>query len=253
MEKTKIKFRNESLDKKLNLNENREINEYFQTYKCNSLLVGGTTAGKTTYLLNLITQNIFPFNKLYLFAPEETLTSGLMAKFINMAKNSKMKDRIIIYNLSEHRTPVFEYFADQRRRYENSIKGVGKKDLFVFDDFIFATTKNEKKFVHRLLVNSSRLSADVLLLVQSIKDFPPEIFGNIQIFIIFAETISRTQVETILRRTGVIDTRSQMFKLLKITNNINPDPKQPLIIVKSAPVKYRLIFDNNYIPLSEIE
>lgn len=247
--KTPKLFKPQSLDRYLGINENREPNEYFRTYKCNTLMVGGTTAGKTTYLLNMIMQGIFPFNKLYLFLPQETMESGLMKKFIELSKKSdKHKNNIIVYNISEHKIPIFEYFAAERKKDEERNKGKKlKKDLFVFDDFIYATTKNEKVFVNRLLVNSSRLSADTILLVQNINDFPPSTFGNIQIFVLFYDTLASSQNETILRRTGTISTRDQMRKIFNWCDERQEEKPLPLLIVKPVAMKYRLIFNNEYI------
>lgn len=252
MEKTNVNFTHDSLDKFLGLNENREINPYFKTYKYNTLIVGTTASGKSTYLLNMIMQNIYPFHKLYLFVPDETINSGIMAKFIERSQNSpKMKDKIVLYNISEHKTPVFEYFSSEREKYEQKVGSKNAmKDLFVFDDFIFATTKSEKNFVNRLLVNSSRLSSDVVLLVQSIKDFPPSIFGNIQVFILFYQTVPASQVDAILTRTNVVTSRKQKNKLFKYLEGIETkDPiKEPLTIVTNAPIKYKLTYNNYYIP-----
>ena len=83
----------------LGSDETREVNEYYGIYKINMLVAGGSGSGKTTFILDNLFGKIIEADAIFLFAPYETITSGLYKKLIMAAgertKESKRRYRSI--------------------------------------------------------------------------------------------------------------------------------------------------------------
>lgn len=68
--------------------ETREVNPYYGIYKINMLVAGGSGSGKTTFILDNLFNKIIEADAIFLFAPFETITSGLYKKLINASTES---------------------------------------------------------------------------------------------------------------------------------------------------------------------
>lgn len=79
----------------LGSDETREVNEYYGIYKINMLIAGGSGSGKTTFILDNLFGKIIEADAIFLFAPYETITSGLYKKLIMAAgeKKRELKNR----------------------------------------------------------------------------------------------------------------------------------------------------------------
>lgn len=86
----------------LGSDETREVNEYYGIYKINMLIAGGSGSGKTTFILDNLFNKIIEADAIFLFAPYETITSGLYKKLIMAAGESKNDNKYRKYrNLDE--------------------------------------------------------------------------------------------------------------------------------------------------------
>ena len=68
--------------------ETREVNPYYGIYKINMLVAGGSGSGKTTFILDNLFNKIIEADAIFLFAPFETITSGLYKKLISASTES---------------------------------------------------------------------------------------------------------------------------------------------------------------------
>jgi hypothetical protein len=77
----------------LGSDETREVNEYYGIYKINMLIAGGSGSGKTTFILDNLFGKIIEADAIFLFAPYETITSGLYKKLIMAAGEHKKEPK----------------------------------------------------------------------------------------------------------------------------------------------------------------
>ena len=76
-----LKLDYDNLDKILG-SEDRTVNEYFGIYKLSLLVIGGSGAGKSTWILNMILSNKIKCDCIILILPQESANSGLYKKLI---------------------------------------------------------------------------------------------------------------------------------------------------------------------------
>ena len=180
-------FETTSLDNILNNNEARDVNDFYGIYKISHCILSGSGGGKSTFAIQQILSGVYNIDRLFIVAAEETLTSGIMASFIaRLSISPKWEKKLFVYNLSVG-MPSFE-----------SIKSKTKgRSLLLMDDWISICTPKDLKVVHRLLMNGSRLSLDMLLLVQNFSKIPPNIFQNFTLITIFPNFTSKSQIKAI--------------------------------------------------------
>src|SRR5574343_156876 len=63
-------------------NEDRNVCDYFGIYKISALILGASGSGKTTWLLNFITNQRVKYDIFILILPQESIMNGLYAKFL---------------------------------------------------------------------------------------------------------------------------------------------------------------------------
>ena len=85
----------------LGSDETRDINEYYGIYKINMLVAGGSGSGKTTFILDNLFGKIIEADAIFLFAPYETITSGLYKKLIQAAAERRDKPKKRYQNIDE--------------------------------------------------------------------------------------------------------------------------------------------------------
>lgn len=230
-----------NLDSVLGLGENREINEYFGIYRIIQLVVGGSSSGKTTSVINAVMQGIYGFEHIMFMAPLETLTGeGILAKFIDkMLKSSKYRNKVHLFNISDHKLPTFEDLVAHRKK----IKG---KTLLIIDDWINAVNKKELNLINRLMCNSSRLSMDMILMLQNSNKVPPAIFQNATILSLFPCYLAKSQFIAMVNRSGVGLSNQQINQLL-IYCKSKDNKRLELTINNIGEYDKQIRFDNEYI------
>lgn len=229
-----------SLDKVLGNNESSSINEYFGVNKLNIVIAGGTGSGKSTYLLNLIMQNVFKHHNEYWFLPCESIQSGIVSKYITKMKQSNRRNNIFINDLSKHNVPSFNKFVQNKSNTAN-------KDIMIFDDFINVVTKDEMNIIHRLLCNVSRLNSHLLLLCQGVSKLPPTICSNITIWVLFPCYLAKSQIRSIFTNKSTVSlTMKQIDQLIHIARS-QDDKRIPLVVNSQQSIDKQIRFGNEYI------
>ena len=241
-------FNPASLDASLGTNENRDLNSLTRVYKNNLCVVGGSSSGKTTFLVNCLMQGIFDVDKVFLFLPTESIESGIWKKVLEKYAKSNLFQ---LYNISDEKTvlPTFSDFSKIRKMYEKQKldkKQKAKKFLFIFDDFISLLDKDLFQLIHQLLVNSSRLSSDIALLMQTLNKLPPQLSQNITVWALFINYMSKSQYEMVLRNRSNLSIDKEQTKWLIKHIKQNENRRIPLIISTTSPVDEMIQFDGYY-------
>lgn len=236
------KFNLGSLDTVLGCNENRENNAFYECYKISHLVIGGSSAGKSTYVINQIIQGVYEFEQLFIFGPNESIEgTGVLARFIDVAQKSrKLKGKIHLNDLSKHKMPTFAQFT----QFASQVKG---KILILFDDFINTVNKEELNMIHRLLANCSRLSADIILIVQNLQKLPLWATQNCTIFTVWPRYLAKTQLKALLQnRTNLSLSTAQVDQLISYCRN-HEDTRLPLTINNNAEIDKMIRFGNDFV------
>lgn len=97
--------------------ETREVNPYYGIYKINMLVAGGSGSGKTTFILDNLFNKIIEADAIFLFAPFETITSGLYKKLISASTETEDT-----HDKPKRGKPIFDddILFEQRRTKEQS-------------------------------------------------------------------------------------------------------------------------------------
>lgn len=230
-----------SLDEVLGLCEDRKINDYFQIYRIIQLVIGSSSSGKTTAVCNAIMSGVYEFDHLIIAAPGETIKGeGILAKFIErMEKSHAWKNKIHTINITKKGIPSFESLVEFRKK----TKG---KTLFLIDDWINVVTAKELEMIHRMMNNSSRLSMDMILLLQNANKVPPSIFQNATIISLFPCYIANSQFTAMMARSGAAISQKDAKELLTYCRS-HDNKRLELTINKLAPYDKQIRFNNEYI------
>ena len=242
------KFKPDNLDSALDNNENRTPNPLTRVYKNNVCICGGTSSGKTTFLLNCLLGGIFDVNKIFLFAPTETLTSGLWVQFL---KKYNTHNQFTVFDLSKDDLPTFKDLSKLRAMYEKKMGKNAKKWLFIFDDWISLLNGELQQMIHQLLVNSSRISSDVVLLMQTLNKLPPMLSQNITVWVLFINYMSKSQYEMVLtNRSNLSLDKDQKKELIKYVKS-NENKHIPLILSTTSPMDEMIQFNGFYLTFDQ--
>lgn len=237
-----------NLDTEFSNNENREKNPLTRVYKNNICICGGTSSGKTTFLLNCLKNGIFDVDKIFLFIPTESMLSGLWPGFLKKYDKGKF---ITKFDLGNDELPTFKELAILRSMYQKKVGTRAKKWLFIFDDWISLLDKNLLQMIHQLLVNSSRLSSDVILCMQTLDLLPPKLSQNITVWFLFINYMAKSQYEMVFRNRSNLALEKEQIKALIRLIRSNPNKNIPLIISTTSPVDEMIQFDGYYYTFEE--
>lgn len=266
-------YRRYDIDKLLNGSESREVNEYFGIYKINALIVGGSGSGKTTWIINMILNNILDCDVILCFIPHETLYSGF---YQSLLRSEHFDKPILVFEIgnNKHYTSLddaeeIEIKSQKRSNTELSpranyiIQGMPtvsqlfkiKSDLgfneplIIFDDFVNVLNKQMWDDYYRYIHNGSRLNAKICSCVQSINRIPPQVRSSYTIVVLFTNYLTHSVITTMLRNcvnNPMLDKNNTEYLLDLISKDINKH--NPLIIIGGdCDQKKSIIYNNNYI------
>jgi hypothetical protein len=225
---------------KLNKNEIRNKNKYFNVYHVRALVCGSSGSGKTTYILNYIFQNIENYKIVLYCAPTETLESGFLKSIIgNKTLNEKyFKNKLFVLNIRLDKLPTIK---------ELQQIGRNKKIMIILDDFInVLTSKEDKQQINAYLTQSSRANCDLFLLVQTYNNISPSIATNVNVLILFPKYMSRDSFNTCLRRSYSGEYNKKIGDFIYNTlRHINQH--EPFIFINDQPHDESIIYNNNYL------
>jgi hypothetical protein len=262
MNQTKMDYQliNYDIDKILLDDESRKPNKYFNIYKLNFLISGGSGSGKSSFIIKLLLNEIIEFDLLILIAPVETIKSGIYKNLI-LKFNDLFKNKILfIFNLSEPYTGLEKF----KKGTDNILlfNGLPKfNDLFelkkeldinrcciIFDDFISCLNRKTWIDYYEYIHNSSRLNASLISSCQDIKNIPPAIRNSYTIIILFVNYLTISNIKTLIKNTvNIILSDDNLNYLINYIKN-DEDKHEPLILVGGdCPFDKKIIYKNNYI------
>jgi hypothetical protein len=260
-EETDTKIINYDIDSILLDDESRKPNAFFNIYKLNILIAGGSGSGKSSYIIKLLLNKIIDFDAIILLAPNETIKSGLYKNLINKYKDIFGDNKLMmIFNLSEeykgldefkkmgpgivmfNGLPLFNDIFELKNELElNNL-------VIIFDDFISLLNRKQWPIYYEFIHNSSRLNAVLISSCQDIKNIPPNIRNSYTVIILFVNYLTISNIKTLIKNTvNVIISNEQLDYLINYIKN-SENKHEPLILIGGdCPFDKKIIYDNHYI------
>ena len=158
-----LKLDYENLDKVLG-SEDRTVNEYFGIYKLSLLVIGGSGAGKSTWILNMILSDKIKCDCIILILPQESANSGLYKKLIEhkaiQCQNGKII-KIASFIINKDELPTIKEL--QKAKLNNP--------CIIIDDWINSVSRSDFNLIKQYTTQISRVSGCTLcVLVQNYKN-----------------------------------------------------------------------------------
>ncbi len=218
--------------------EDRTINEYFGIYKLSLLVIGGSGAGKSTWILNMILSNKIKCDCIILILPQESANSGLYKKLIqHKAINIDNKIiKIISFIINKDELPTIKDLQ----------KANLKNPCIIIDDWINSVNKQDFNLIKQYTTQISRVSGCTLcVLVQNYKKLDITFRSNFTIFVLFLSNVHKPVYENTIENlfNGNI-TKEQEETLYEELKGIK---YKPLILINGANDNSNIIFDDCYI------
>ena len=232
-----VKLQAFDLDK-LNKNEIRKPNPFFNVYHVRSLVVGASGSGKTTFMLNYVFQYINYYSYVIYMGPTETFDSGYMK---TIRSDETLNRKFIFIDIRKEKIPTITELQ------KISVKNDNKKICLILDDFInVLTSKDDKQQINAYLTQSSRANCDLFLLCQTYNHISPSIATNINVMVLFCKYMSRDSFNTCIRRSFSGEFKKtwgdQIYDDLR-----HAFDHQPFIFINDQKPERSIIYANNYI------
>ena len=183
-----LKLDYENLDKVLG-SEDRTVNEYFGIYKLSLLVIGGSGAGKSTWILNMILSDKIKCDCIILILPQESANSGLYKKLIEhsciQCPNGKFI-KIASFIINKDKLPTIKELQ----------KAKLKNPCIIIDDWINLVNRNDFNLIKQYTTQISRVSGCTLcVLVQNYKKLDITFRSNFTIFVLFLSNVHKPVYE----------------------------------------------------------
>ena len=233
-----LKLDYDNLDKILG-SEDRTVNEYFGIYKLSLLVIGGSGAGKSTWILNMILSNKIKCDCIILILPQESANSGLYKKLIEHKAIQCQNGKII-------KIASFIINKDQLPTIKELQKANLKNPCIIIDDWINSVNRNDFNLIKQYTTQISRVSGCTLcVLVQNYKKLDITFRSNFTIFVLFLSNVHKPVYQNTIENlfNGNI-TKEQEEKLYEELKGIK---YKPLILINGADDNKNMIFDDCYI------
>ena len=233
-----LKLDYENLDKVLG-SEDRTVNEYFGIYKLSLLVIGGSGAGKSTWILNMILSDKIKCDCIILILPQESANSGLYKKLIEhkaiQCQNGKII-KIASFIINKDELPTIKEL--QKAKLNNP--------WIIIDDWINSVNRNDFNLIKQYTTQISRVSGCTLcVLVQNYKKLDITFRSNFTIFVLFLSNVHKPVYENTIENlfNGNI-TKEQEENLYYELKGIK---YKPLILINGAEDNKNIIYDDCYI------
>ena len=233
-----LKLNYDNLDNILG-SEDRTVNEYFGIYKLSLLIIGGSGAGKSTWILNMILSDKIKCDCIILILPQESANSGLYKKLIKhgsiQCPNGKYI-KIASFIINKEKLPTIKELQ----------KANLKNPCIIIDDWINSVNKNDFNLIKQYTTQISRVSGCTLcVLVQNYKKLDITFRSNFTIFVLFVSNVHKPVYENTIENlfNGNI-TKEQEENLYQELKGIK---YKPLILINGAEDNKNIIFDDCYI------
>ena len=233
-----LKLDYENLDKVLG-SEDRTVNEYFGIYKLSLLVIGGSGAGKSTWILNMILSDKIKCDCIILILPQESANSGLYKKLIEhkaiQCQNGKII-KIASFIINKDELPTIKEL--QKAKLNNP--------CIIIDDWINSVNRNDFNLIKQYTTQISRVSGCTLcVLVQNYKKLDITFRSNFTIFVLFLSNVHKPVYENTIENlfNGNI-TKEQEENLYYELKRIK---YKSLILINGAEDNKNIIYDDCYI------
>lgn len=231
---------------------------------------GGSGSGKTTFMINMILNNILECDVILLFIPHETLYSGFYQSLIHSDQFTKP---IMVFEIASNKQftsldnaeaiPIKSPDSSKPKRFNYIIQGMPnvsqlfkikndlkfKEPLIIFDDFVNVLDKQMWECYYRYINNGSRLNSKICSLVQTINRIPPNVRSSYTIVVLFTNYLTHSVITTMLRNcvnNPLLDKNNTEYLLDLIKKD--PNTHNPLIVIGGdVDQKKSIIYNNNYI------
>lgn len=233
-----LKLDYDNLDKVLG-SEDRTVNEYFGIYKLSLLVIGGSGAGKSTWILNMILSNKINCDCIILILPQESANSGLYKKLIEHKAIECPNGKII-------KIASFIINKDQLPTIKELQKAKLKNPCILIDDWINSVNTHDFNLIKQYTTQISRVSGCTLcVLVQNYKKLDITFRSNFTIFVLFLSNVHKPVYQNTIENlfNGNI-TKEQEEKLYEELKSIK---YKPLILINGADDNKNIIYDDCYI------
>ena len=246
----------------LDNDENREPNPYFNVYRINMYVNGSSGSGKSSFIINLLLNDIIPFEMLILMLPLETKTSGIWSNFIKKFHKIFPDKTLLIFDISE----PYEGLYDYKKIKQGIIEFNGfpyfsdiyqlkramkiKNCCIIFDDFVTIFNKKQWNMYFQYIHNASRLNSSLISATQDpLSKFPPSLRNSFSIIVIFTNYLSKSNIYTLFKNTVNISlTNDEIEMLIKFAAKDPNKAHIPYIIIGGDVEKNKqIIYDNQYI------
>ena len=233
-----LKLNYDNLDKILG-SEDRTVNEYFGIYKLSLLVIGGSGAGKSTWILNMILSNKIKCDCIILILPQESANSGLYKKLIEhkaiQCQNGKII-KMISFIINKDELPTIKELQ----------KAKLKKPCIIIDDWINSVNTHYFNLIKQYTTQISRVSGCTLcVLVQNYKKLDITFRSNFTIFVLFLSNVHKPVYENTIENlfNGNV-TKEQEENLYYELKGIK---YKPLILINGAEDNKNIIFDDCFV------
>lgn len=233
-----LKLDYENLDKVLG-SEDRTVNEYFGIYKLSLLVIGGSGAGKSTWILNMILSNKIKCDCIILILPQESANSGLYKKLIEHKAIECQDGRVI-------KIASFIINKDELPSIKDLQKAKLKNPCIIIDDWINSVNTHDFNLIKQYTTQISRVSGCTLcVLVQNYKKLDITFRSNFTIFVLFLSNVHKPVYENTIENlfNGNI-TKDQEENLY---NELKGIKYKPLVLINGAEDNKNIIFDDCYV------
>lgn len=219
--------------------EDRTVNEYFGIYKLSLLVIGGSGAGKSTWILNMILSNKIKCDCIILILPQESANSGLYKKLIEHKAIECEDGRVI-------KIASFIINKDELPSIKELQKAKLKNPCIIIDDWINSVNTHDFNLIKQYTTQISRVSGCTLcVLVQNYKKLDITFRSNFTIFVLFLSNVHKPVYENTIENlfNGNI-TKDQEENLY---NELKGIKYKPLVLINGAEDNKNIIFDDCYI------
>lgn len=233
-----LKLDYENLDKVLG-SEDRTVNEYFGIYKLSLLVIGGSGAGKSTWILNMILSDKIKCDCIILILPQESANSGLYKKLIEHKAIECQNGKII-------KIASFIINKDELPTIKELQKAKLNNPCIIIDDWINSVSRSDFNLIKQYTTQISRVSGCTLcVLVQNYKKLDITFRSNFTIFVLFLSNVHKPVYENTIENlfNGNI-TKDQEENLYSELKGIK---YKPLILINGAEDNKNIIFDDCFI------
>lgn len=213
-------------------------NNIFYSNVIRALVVGGSGSGKTTFLLHLLRNHLrygLDFNLVIIYAPTESLASGLLADFI--LENSYRDDyRVLAFDVNQSKSEDFLTF-DQVCLFKNVNPNI--KPLVIYDDCVMALKRNkqvENDFNNYLNQGTRCNLVAMFNLVQDYRSIPPALRNSFTVMILFPKRIARSQFEALVKNcvNNILQQDKELYHFILDQINQSTDTHLSLLICGQA-------------------